>query len=1203
MRHGARRSDRDYEHNAREMARRAGMSVREWLDAYGPEPKQPDRGYDALAERLESLADRFERPLRTSSATRGRMDEDLLRAMDAVSRLAELSERQALQHETAPRQEWPQRAPTELVEEAQKPVLEALKAVEKRLAAIEDSKAMPREMAATPASIDPAMTMMAEALRAIGQRFESLENRASPIADPRINELSSRIDGMRSAIAAASTASASPPPAFESNVSRTINEITSRQRALDGGKTGISGAGSANKAFELFDSRLQDLTRSIADSRSPPPVVIDTSRIEQQIGELAGQIAAITAPSPSGDGAASAKLEEKILRLSQQIAEMRGTEPSPAATLPAKLEEQLGQLTAKIETLAQKPSPPPVDPVTSRIETQLQVLAEKLEKLHREPASPASQISPSHIDGLTGRIDALRNEIMARQVPDYGHHFSDLKQDITTLMMNMQGLSSQAALQDLTAEIHALRDKVEQSRQQGLSAGEADYLEDLTHELQAALQNVRSTDNLAGVEASIRAISERLDYLNGSARVDEGVINQLAGNLERLTARVEELGQQVVSAPAKSPDNSLSDVLQGLIDRLDQQRGGTDVSEALRSLQERLDQNQRDNDLPDETVERLAERVASETAGKLDNVNAMLDRLSRRIDEIGTARTTAPAPQDTPRSRSPQRIVMPTPRAAVAADTPAPLAGADMSSAAANVSGEGIETHAAPVREPLNPPSPISETPAIRRTRNLVSERPLPPGEGDMPIDPGAERPTWRAPREGMRNQYLNAAREAAIAAAEESEARNDSVRSSRSAADIFDQEEKTGLKARIGNLFKRKPKAVTTIDDDDSFEPRIVEPRRMMSGADINLNPENAGLQAQITNRRKPILVGIAVVLIMLMGLQILPGMVSGYVSKLKDASLIKKEQTITPQADPAKPQDGAPRATPNQQQGSAPRVIEAPASNEITGSLPKSPAEAVTATGRVMAPPGVTISGGWANETGPSGRPVIDGKVPNSLVAAAEKGIPEAAYELGSRYLEGRGVGLSVREAAQWYERAAQAGYAPAQFRLGSMYEKGNGVARDLLKAKTYYEQAASQGNAKAMHNLAVIHAEGIEGKPDYKGAAVWFLRGAEYGIVDSQYNLAILYARGLGVETNLAESYKWFALAADGGDKDAAKKREDVAARLDGPTLATAKLAAQTFFVKKEPDGVSDATIGSNRWSASPLTTSSTSGKPKPAPTAIR
>ena len=50
------------------------------------------------------------------------------------------------------------------------------------------------------------------------------------------------------------------------------------------------------------------------------------------------------------------------------------------------------------------------------------------------------------------------------------------------------------------------------------------------------------------------------------------------------------------------------------------------------------------------------------------------------------------------------------------------------------------------------------------------------------------------------------------------------------------------------------------------------------------------------------------------------------------------------------------------------------------------------------------------------------------------------------------------------------------------------------------------------------------------------------------DSQYNLGILYARGIGVEANLAEAYKWFALAAREGDTEAAKKRDDVGARLD-------------------------------------------------------
>ena len=161
------------------------------------------------------------------------------------------------------------------------------------------------------------------------------------------------------------------------------------------------------------------------------------------------------------------------------------------------------------------------------------------------------------------------------------------------------------------------------------------------------------------------------------------------------------------------------------------------------------------------------------------------------------------------------------------------------------------------------------------------------------------------------------------------------------------------------------------------------------------------------------------------------------------------------------------------------------------------------------------------------------------------------------------------SMPEAVRWLERAADAGFAPAQFRLASLNEKGEGLKKDVQAARRLYLAAADKGHAKAMHNLAVLYAEGIDGKPDYKAASEWFRKAAGYGVTDSQYNLAILYARGIGIQANLAESYRWFALAAANGDNDAAKKRDEVAARLDQQTLAAAKLAAQSFVPEREPD----------------------------------
>jgi localization factor PodJL len=190
-------------------------------------------------------------------------------------------------------------------------------------------------------------------------------------------------------------------------------------------------------------------------------------------------------------------------------------------------------------------------------------------------------------------------------------------------------------------------------------------------------------------------------------------------------------------------------------------------------------------------------------------------------------------------------------------------------------------------------------------------------------------------------------------------------------------------------------------------------------------------------------------------------------------------------------------------------------------------------------------------------------------ALRAAALGADPAAAYEVATRFAEGRGVPLNQAEAAHWLERAAEQGLVPAQFRLGGLYEKGIGVKKDLIRARDLYLAAAEKGNGKAMHNLAVLYAEGIDGTPDYNDAAHWFGKAAERGLRDSQYNLGILYARGIGVAQNYAESYKWFALATKQGDHDAAAKRDDVATHLDAQALAAAKLAVQNFKPEPQPD----------------------------------
>lgn len=185
-----------------------------------------------------------------------------------------------------------------------------------------------------------------------------------------------------------------------------------------------------------------------------------------------------------------------------------------------------------------------------------------------------------------------------------------------------------------------------------------------------------------------------------------------------------------------------------------------------------------------------------------------------------------------------------------------------------------------------------------------------------------------------------------------------------------------------------------------------------------------------------------------------------------------------------------------------------------------------------------------------------------PASLRAAAEKGDPIALFEIGARFTQGRGVDVDLAAAVQWYKAAAERGLAPAEYRLANLYEKGSGIERNVEAAKNWYRKAAEAGNVSAMHNLAVLNAMGTEGTADYEAAAEWFEKAAAHGVHDSQFNLGILYAQGHGVPRDLTKSYKWFAIAAGSGDKDAAEKRDQVAAALDADALAKAKAEAESW-----------------------------------------
>jgi localization factor PodJL len=121
--------------------------------------------------------------------------------------------------------------------------------------------------------------------------------------------------------------------------------------------------------------------------------------------------------------------------------------------------------------------------------------------------------------------------------------------------------------------------------------------------------------------------------------------------------------------------------------------------------------------------------------------------------------------------------------------------------------------------------------------------------------------------------------------------------------------------------------------------------------------------------------------------------------------------------------------------------------------------------------------------------------------------------------------------------------------------------------------------------MHNLAVLIAEGVGGQPDYAAAIAWFRRAAQHGVRDSQFNLAVLRARGLGAQQDLAGAFTWFAIVAAGGDEDAAKKRDEVGARLGAAELAAARGAAERWRPETPDKFANEVVQPAQGWTEAP------------------
>ena len=152
--------------------------------------------------------------------------------------------------------------------------------------------------------------------------------------------------------------------------------------------------------------------------------------------------------------------------------------------------------------------------------------------------------------------------------------------------------------------------------------------------------------------------------------------------------------------------------------------------------------------------------------------------------------------------------------------------------------------------------------------------------------------------------------------------------------------------------------------------------------------------------------------------------------------------------------------------------------------------------------------------------------------LRRAADFNQPQAQYELGACYYQGKGVPRDFTAARQWWTRAAEQGLADAQFNAGLMAVRGLGGPADVDSGLAWYQQAADQGHALAAYALGVVYSRGH--RLDAQRAHDWFAKAAGQGVAESQYNLGVLVE-----PRDLDEAVELYRHAADQGLQVAADK----------------------------------------------------------------
>ena len=909
-----------------------------------------------------------------------------------------------------------------------------------------------------------ALTAIERRLEQLAARMDQALERPAPAINPRaLEEMSSRIESLRSSIEARPTPQvdmraldaalrelgAKLESPARSNVDvgalealmREINTKLSLQDNTAPDHAALErivqelGARIDRRTNPVIDTApLEQVLRSLGDR----PVEVDTGPLEAMMRELGAKLE--RAPSVAID---TKPLEEMMREFGSRLATAQ-----PAAIDLAPLERMMRDFGAKLE-----------DAQAAALDTR------RLEGLMQDVSARLDRPAPAAFDGR--RLEDLMHDVSAkldRPAPGAfdAHRLEGFMQDVAAKLDRPSAAAFDPhRLEDLIHDVSAKLDRP------APATFDSHALESMLYDLGARIdQRSNPVIDTQPLEQTLRALHDKLDLAASpklTSRLIEQAVDSLAQRLDaqRLAGAPDshEIANQIAdihdrlgalqTAPASN--SALEQMVGELLGELDRTRKALQVAAVpagapAPALDPHIVESLADLRVEQTNTDR---RVQATLTGVQDVLEKLVDRIGQIEDDVANVSHAAPLATSAP-------VAAPAPSRP---STPPPVV-----SAAAALNSIDSEYREAPIFAPARPLVDTGHEPPAKTARAATAASSLRSLDGsDFLIEPGAgatprglEKAVGEGAPKSAINAHIAAARRAAQAALAES--------ATKDAEDA----------SRAG--------------DGASSTARSLEQAK-----------------AFFAGRRRPILLGAALLAIVVtlaaLGIGALrqPNLHKAEMDAPAAPKVAKADDTAPPKAD-ARVIDPSPVGSINPK---SPVVYDSakpsnPAPRELVASLPSGvpsglrdaaadgdPAAQYELALRLVDGRGLTRDPHAASQW---------------LERAAIQGLAPAQYRLGSLYEKGVGVPRDVAIAKSWYKKAADAGNARAMHNLAVLSAETVGIKPDYTEAAEWFSKAAQFGVKDSQYNLAILYARGMGVPQDLGQSWLYFSLAARQGDADA-------------------------------------------------------------------------------------------------------